>query len=778
MRVCMIIDNPETTNHPIISAVLQKLRATHDVRLLDVRQVTAAEALAEEEQYPLADLYLLKSHAPQALEVAHALEQRGAVVVNSWTSSLLCQNRVQLSQKMEEAHLPWPSTIAFDSLAHLLEQRDLLATLSFPLIMKSRYSSRNDLVAKVDSVEELASYAPEWSQEPVVLQAFTESDGWDIKFWVIDQQVFAARRRTPLAGAGKEDYPIPAGELPTEWVRIVREVGRTFDLRLYGVDLLLSDSGPVIVDVNSFPGFRGVAGAADALVTLVERLLQEIATPTGTFSNQHPAGNNLSIEELPSLVHQLFTRVHLPLLPGTDAPVGLFVRYLRRKPERGLAVIYNVDEIRRKPSHHSGAPNRSVSLTLGEAALDGSRIRFQEAEAQQAEIKVQEPGILHVDALDLSVQAFPADSALPTLAASCDTTPQSQLFQALEQAAQLQLNEPAWHLVATSAEPVRYKPASRCVIRYHLTLERQWEGLTTPKALTIYGKVYSDVEQAQKIQAMMQALYEEQISSGQPFPLLPRPLGASDIAGLVFNEAVQPANPDEAENRVRTGNQVFRPQVEYRCGMVKQLILPEEELRLTGEVLARLHTSAVQPRGGKLRTGAQEAKRARERARLLASHNPQQASDVLRLAQELGTALEAAQPDAYLPAHGGFKSSQLLFHSHAAFVVDFDGFCLADPALDIGYFLAYLRPSMLWYHHLGMRQWFEASAQRFVDAYREAMRARGVNQQALDESITRSKLYEAALLFKIATRRVNRLNSPRPGELAAMLDEITLCLSR
>jgi hypothetical protein len=35
----------------------------------------------------------------------------------------------------------------------------------------------------------------------------------------------------------------------------------------------MTDQGPVIIDVNSFPGFRGVPGADDALVTLVEKLL-------------------------------------------------------------------------------------------------------------------------------------------------------------------------------------------------------------------------------------------------------------------------------------------------------------------------------------------------------------------------------------------------------------------------------------------------------------------------------------------------------------------------
>jgi ribosomal protein S6--L-glutamate ligase len=272
MNICLIMDNPETPHHPVIGVALKKLGQTHTVRLLDVRSSTGEQAIAQEKIFPLADLYLLKSHAPQALAVAHYLEQQGATVVNSWASSVACQDRVLMAERMKEAQLPWPQTTFFPSLEHLLSQS--LSTLAFPLIIKSHYSHRGDLVGKIDSAEELQALAPRWSEEPVVIQAFAASDGWDIKLWVIDQQIFAARRRTPLTpGASKEDIPLRTEELPEAWVHITRAIGRVFDLRLYGVDLLMSEHGPVIVDVNSFPGFRGVPGADDALVTLVEDLL-------------------------------------------------------------------------------------------------------------------------------------------------------------------------------------------------------------------------------------------------------------------------------------------------------------------------------------------------------------------------------------------------------------------------------------------------------------------------------------------------------------------------
>jgi len=479
----------------------------------------------------------------------------------------------------------------------------------------------------------------------------------------------------------------------------------------------------------------------------------------------------LSITDLPLVLTQLFERAQQPLLPDSQGQPGLFVRYLRRKPGRGLAVIYTVDQINAPRKARINDPKRAVSFTLDEQALSGAHICFNAQQASQASLEILPSGVLYVPQLGIAVQKFPADATLPALAASCDTAPHSPLWQALQIAAQAQLHDPQWQLTLASTEPVRYKPASRCVMRYRLQLTHRTTA--EQKILTVFGKVYANIGQADHVQSLQQQLYEEQTKAGD-LPLLPCPLNMLASLGLTFNEAIQPASDDVT---LRTGTQALQPQLERGCGgTITQILIPEEELCLTGQALARLHCSTVISEDAP-RTGAKEAKRARERATLIATHNPAQADEVQKLAQQLAAQLETLQPDSYLPAHGGFKASQLLFHSHHIFVVDFDGFCLADPALDVGYFLAYLRPSGLWYQRQGMRQWFEQAATIFRSAYREAMLTRGISNEIINSIIERSRLYEGALIFKIATRRVNRLNSPRPQELSAMLDEIRACLT-
>jgi len=274
MHICLIMDNPETPQHPVLSPALQALRARHTVRLLDVRPCSGPQAIELEHVQVPADLYLLKSHAPQALQLAATLEQEGRRVVNNWSASHACQDRVLTSNLLQEAHLPWPQTRAFPSLSAAVRETETSESVTWPLIIKSRYSHRGDLVGKLNDPGQLQALEAQWSQEPVVLQEWLPGDGWDIKLWVIDQQVFAARRRTPLeAGASRQDLPIAEHELPTAWRELALDIGRAFKMPLYGVDLLLTSRGPWIVDINAFPGFRGVPGASEALVDLVERLL-------------------------------------------------------------------------------------------------------------------------------------------------------------------------------------------------------------------------------------------------------------------------------------------------------------------------------------------------------------------------------------------------------------------------------------------------------------------------------------------------------------------------
>ena len=145
------------------------------------------------------------------------------------------------------------------------------AGIDFPLVVKSRRSHKGDLVAAVRTVSELEELQHTWGGEPVVLQEFLANDGWDVKAWGIGERIHVGRRRSPLASDSGVSH-IPESTL-NACEAIVGRARAAFGLQAYGVDLLITSNGPVVVDVNAFPGFRSMPDADLHLAELVDGLL-------------------------------------------------------------------------------------------------------------------------------------------------------------------------------------------------------------------------------------------------------------------------------------------------------------------------------------------------------------------------------------------------------------------------------------------------------------------------------------------------------------------------
>ncbi|WP_369357808.1 RimK family alpha-L-glutamate ligase [Streptomyces sp. cg2] len=268
MRVGMISADP---GHPLLSAAAGVLRgAGHRVTFAGPDGVVpfpGPDGPDRLESGPLADVYLLKARTPDALALAARLEERGAPVVNSVEATARCQDRVGMAEVARTAGLPFAETLRTATVGALASAAP---DLRFPLVLKSRHSRRDDLVARVDTAAELVELATAWREEPVIVQEFTANSGWDHKLWIVGGQPFAARRRSELAPGGRgPNLPLPPAALPAAWIESALHVGEVFGLEVYGVDVLHAGAGvPLIVDINAFPGVRGQAGAPEALAEL------------------------------------------------------------------------------------------------------------------------------------------------------------------------------------------------------------------------------------------------------------------------------------------------------------------------------------------------------------------------------------------------------------------------------------------------------------------------------------------------------------------------------
>jgi ribosomal protein S6--L-glutamate ligase len=263
MRVCLLLDR---LGHPVLEAAAHELARDYGASVATV-------VVGRTEPPEDADVYLLKSRSNGALKAARRAELEGASVLNSAVATAACLDRVSMARRMWQASLPFPDTWSAPTLDRLIVSLSRREP-AWPIIVKSRRSRRGDLVRLVSSDAELHGLASDWRSEAVIAQPVVRHDGWEQKVWVIGGRLYAARRRPELGRRGhRTEALMPSQRLPDGIEDLARATGAAFGLELYGVDVLLGEHGPVVVDVNPFPGFRCVPSAGAALAAHVVGLM-------------------------------------------------------------------------------------------------------------------------------------------------------------------------------------------------------------------------------------------------------------------------------------------------------------------------------------------------------------------------------------------------------------------------------------------------------------------------------------------------------------------------
>jgi ribosomal protein S6--L-glutamate ligase len=210
---------------------------------------------------PEHDLYLLKSHTELSLSIAGALHARGARLLNPYESCLAAQNKIVASRRLRAAGVPVPRSWVTEDF-HLL--RDVVERT--PLIVKPYLGHRGVGIHVLRTHDDLARLpAPDAT---VVVQEYVEGSGEDLKLYVVGEDVFGVRK--PFSA---DSFTVPGRPCAvSEEVRAIAvEVGRALGLGLYGIDVVEGPDGPVVVDVNYFPGYKGVPGAAALIAAYIEQ---------------------------------------------------------------------------------------------------------------------------------------------------------------------------------------------------------------------------------------------------------------------------------------------------------------------------------------------------------------------------------------------------------------------------------------------------------------------------------------------------------------------------
>jgi ribosomal protein S6--L-glutamate ligase len=198
------------------------------------------------------------------------LHEQGARLLNPYPACLEVMNKIVATQRMQTTGIPAPESWVTGDLTLLMP-----IAAQKPLIIKPHIGGRGMGVHVVHNPHELSLITP--PQEPLLIQEYIE--GPEMKLYVIGEQVFGVRK--PFSATSYMLAGQPA-HVSQEAREIALRCGRVFGLGLYGLDIIESAHGPVVVDLNYFPSYKGVPGAArlmsDYIMNYASGNLSELAT--------------------------------------------------------------------------------------------------------------------------------------------------------------------------------------------------------------------------------------------------------------------------------------------------------------------------------------------------------------------------------------------------------------------------------------------------------------------------------------------------------------------
>jgi ribosomal protein S6--L-glutamate ligase len=266
VRGFLILDRRD---HGTPTPLLLEVIALLEGRGIQVDWVVAEEA-AIAAGHPRAehDFYLLKSYTDLGLSMAAVLHDQGARILNPYPACAALRDKVETTWRLRAAGLPTPRTWSTGDPGLLADR-----LRGGPLIFKPARGVHGAGIRIVRDERELTQFREEVAErssfrEPLLAQELVEGGGEDLKLYVSGTEVFGVRKAFSETSFHEDGRPC---EVAPDLAELARGCGRAFGLTLYGLDLIEGPDGPVIVDVNYFPGYRGVPGAAERMAEQIER---------------------------------------------------------------------------------------------------------------------------------------------------------------------------------------------------------------------------------------------------------------------------------------------------------------------------------------------------------------------------------------------------------------------------------------------------------------------------------------------------------------------------
>jgi len=193
------------------------------------------------------------------MDLLHRVERLGLYVINPPEAIEHCVDKYAILAILEDNGVPVPRTAVTENVGEALKA---FHELGGDVIVKPIFGSRGIGSTRVTNPEIAATIfkAITFYHGVIYLQEFVPHGFSDIRALVVGNRVVAAMKR--VANTWKTNYSQGAKpvsiKLDTALEEMAVKSASAVECKIAGVDILESSRGPLFVEVNSQPGWRGL----------------------------------------------------------------------------------------------------------------------------------------------------------------------------------------------------------------------------------------------------------------------------------------------------------------------------------------------------------------------------------------------------------------------------------------------------------------------------------------------------------------------------------------
>ena len=215
--------------------------------------------------------------------VVKQFEMMNSYCVNTSDAITNSRDKLRSLQILGEAGINMPIT---GFVSHTKDIEGVIESVgSTPLIMKLLQGTQGQGIVLAETrkaAESVMSAFRQIDADIIVQEFIKESAGQDVRAFVVGDKVVASMKR--IAPEGEFRSNVHRGgtmeriQLTEEEEVLAVNASRILGLSIAGVDLMRSNRGPLILEVNSSPGLQGIEacsriGVAEKIITFIQNKL-------------------------------------------------------------------------------------------------------------------------------------------------------------------------------------------------------------------------------------------------------------------------------------------------------------------------------------------------------------------------------------------------------------------------------------------------------------------------------------------------------------------------